>query len=156
MKVKELASREVRSCRKVDGLDVAARMMAAGDLGCVPVVDEQERPIAVVTDRDVCLAALREGRPIAEIPVERAMSADLHAVAEDADVEVALDLMQWRQVRRLPVVDDAGRLTGLLSLDDLALALGRARGLFAKPVRAEQVGNALAAICRPHLVGAGV
>jgi CBS-domain-containing membrane protein len=75
----------------------------------------------MLTDRDICMAACTQGRPLSEISVRTAMSPALHACAPDDTVEHAAQVMRQHQVRRLPVVRDDGRPVGVLSLNDISL-----------------------------------
>jgi CBS domain-containing protein len=95
------------------------------DCGSVPVVDQNGRAIGIVTDRDICMAALFHGSPLSTISIAEVMSGDLCTCRADDDVREAERLMQRRQVRRLPVVDDGGSLVGILSLGDVAQGVGR-------------------------------
>ena len=153
MKVEDLMTRDVQTVRTTDRLDVAVREMRDHQCGCVVVVDEPAHPAGIITDRDVAITALETGKRLDEIPASRAMSRPLFTARPEATLSEALGVMQEHQVRRLPVVDEDGRLRGVISLDDIALAAGRARGLFTQGAQAKQVGFALAAICRPHLIG---
>jgi CBS domain-containing protein len=142
MKSAQMMTRNVKTCRATDMLDVAARLMWDFDIGVVPVVDDSGQVIAMVTDRDACMAVLTQGRPLSSVPVKVAMTK--HVVTcrpEDSDVTVA-KLMAQHKVRRIPVVDDAMRPIGIISLNDLAIAMARSR----EPASAEVAGT-LAAIC---------
>jgi predicted transcriptional regulator len=93
------------------------------DCGILPVL-RNGRPAGVVTDRDLCLAlAERDCRP-GELPVGDAMSRGLWACREDDEVQTALDTMRARRVRRLPVLDAAGDLRGILSMNDVLREAG--------------------------------
>jgi len=119
MKVSELMAKVVRTCRPDDTLSGVARDMWDGDCGCVPVIDAEGRPIAMVTDRDICMAAFLTGEPLHRIPVKSASSQVIHTVRDNESIETASGLMREHRVRRLPVVDDGGRLVGVLSTADL-------------------------------------
>jgi CBS domain-containing protein len=97
----------------------AADLMWHGDFGVVPVVDADNRVVAMLTDRDICMAALTQAQPLREIPVRTAMSRRLFAVHPSDTVAHAEGLMRDHQLRRLPVVDAVGRLVGVVSLADL-------------------------------------
>jgi CBS-domain-containing membrane protein len=101
----------------------------------------------MVTDRDVCMAAYTQGRPLREMRVGEVMSSKVHACRMADDLEVAERMMKSRQVRRLPVLDTDERLVGMLSLNDLALRAAR-------EVSPDQVAGVLAAVCA-HRRGAG-
>jgi len=121
--VKDLMTAQVQSCRAEDTLQRAAQLMWEGDIGCVPVIDDQERIVGIVTDRDVCMAAYTQGTDLASRNVACAMSKQVHTCGPADSVAVAEERMRQTQVRRLPVVKD-GRLIGMLSLNDLATAAG--------------------------------
>lgn len=122
------------------------------DCGSIVVVDEHRRPIAVLTDRDICLAALRTGRPLAAIDVQSAMSKRLFTCRIGDTIEQAEQTMSLHQVRRLPVVDARGQLVGLLALDDIAREACREESWLAPPVSCAAVGRTLGQIVRPHLI----
>jgi CBS domain-containing protein len=119
MHVGELMTKNVRACMPTDTLNCAAQAMWEGDYGCVPVVDANGFVIAMLTDRDICMAAYTKGKLLCEIPVCAAMSTELFACKAEDSVEVAEAMMRRHQVRRLPVTDFSGRLVGVLSLNDV-------------------------------------
>ena len=151
MRVDQVMKRAVHTCRPADELDVPARRMQQEGCGCVVVVDDHRRPLAVVTDRDICLHALKSRRPLHELFVLEAMSSQLVTCRPGDSVVQAEAAMQAARVRRLPVVDAESRLVGILSLEDLAWRAARDSELFAHPVSAEEVGRTLALASRPHL-----
>lgn len=122
MRVRSLMSTAVHSCTSEQPLSQAARLLWEYDVGAVPVVDAAGRPVAMITDRDICMAAYLRGAPIAEIDVASAMSTDLFTCHVDDPLSEAERTMMTRQVRRLPVVDDDGKLVAVLSLNDIVLA----------------------------------
>jgi CBS domain-containing protein len=148
MKVQDLMTREVGACRPFDGADRGARIMWERDCGAVPVVDQDGRVVAMLTDRDLCMASLTQGRPLSDIMVSSAMSRSLWCCRPDDDVAQAETVMQARKVRRLPVVDADGRLLGILSLSDLAREAMASRNSRArkKPVGLADVGETLGSI----------
>ncbi|MGE0712348.1 MAG: CBS domain-containing protein [Planctomycetota bacterium] len=146
MKVKNLMSHDVFACGVEDTLAHAAQVMWEHDCGAVPVVDGDSQVVAMVTDRDLCMAAYTQGKRLGDIPLRSAMSRQLRACHEDDDVAAAEELMRRNQVRRLPVTAKGGRLVGIISLNDLAREAARKGG---KLDRAEVV-ETLAAISQPH------
>ncbi len=96
----------------------AARIMKTEDTGILPIV-EGDRVVGVVTDRDLALRVVAEGRG-AETPVAEIASKDLVTIDPQQSLEEAARLMAEHQVRRLPVVEEDGRLVGILSQKDLA------------------------------------
>ncbi|MGO9062409.1 MAG: CBS domain-containing protein [Candidatus Binataceae bacterium] len=126
MKVEQIMNRNVRFCRPQDSLSNAAQMMWDEACGAVPVVDEQSRPVGFLTDRDICMAAYTQGKPLGELRVELAMARKIVTCRAEDDLRKAAVLMQQNHTRRLPVIDRDGTLVGLLSLDDLACEAARA------------------------------
>jgi len=119
MKVKQVMKTDVGACRSNDTGSSAARIMWELDCGFVPVVDEHSHVLAVVTDRDLCMAAYTQGKSLPEIPVRRAMSKEVWSCRPDDDLSKAEITMREHQVRRLPVTDAEGQLKGVLSLSDI-------------------------------------
>lgn len=101
----------------------AARLMRELNVGVLPVC-EAGKPVGLVTDRDLVVRGLADGRESSHAAAE-AMTRELHTVRATDTVDAALRQMQAAQVRRLLVVDDAGRLAGIVSLGDLALRQNR-------------------------------
>jgi len=120
MQVKEMMTSNVRTCRATDSTKQAAQIMWESDCGCVPVVDGDGRVVGIVTDRDICMAAYMQGRPLAEMNVGAVASSQVVTVYEGDSLHRAEVLMRDAQVRRLPVVDSQDRLVGLLSIGDFA------------------------------------
>lgn len=135
----------VVSCAQTDSLLVAARLMWAHDVGAVPVVDGKGKVEGIVTDRDVAMAAMLEGRRLTDLRVSDTMTRHVVTCSPGEDVEDAAERMADRQVRRIPVVDAHDHLVGLLTLNDLASAAGSRRG---SGVPAARVASTLQAICR--------
>lgn len=118
--VGEVMSADVATCTPRDSLNRCAQLMWERRVGCVPIVDAERRPVSIVTDRDVCMAAYIQGKPLVAIEVASAMSHRLFTVAASAPVSQAEALMRRTGVRRLLVVDGEGLLVGVLSFGDLA------------------------------------
>jgi CBS domain-containing protein len=90
------------------------------DVGPMPVA-ENGRPIGIVTDRDIVLRAVADGKDGKATRVREVMSGDVVTCREDEDVEGVAEAMKDRQVRRVLVVDDGGKLSGIVSLGDVAV-----------------------------------
>jgi CBS domain-containing protein len=101
----------------------AARKMKALDVGSLPVCDGRKLQ-GVVTDRDLTLRAIADGRDPDATSVRDVMSAGIVTAFEDDDVKAAAAVMQREQIRRLPVLDRAKQLVGIVSLGDLAVEAG--------------------------------
>jgi CBS domain-containing protein len=151
MIVSHMMSRNVETCRPKDSLAFAAGKMWDRDIGCLPVVDEDGRVVGTVTDRDVCMAAYTQGRPLDAMYVESAMARNTYFCAPGDRVEDAVAAMRAHQVRRLPVVDPGGHLVGIVSLGDVALESARELGRKAPDIAADGLVAALAAISEPRM-----
>lgn len=126
MKLEQIMTRKLFTCRPEDTLRTAAGMMWDHDVGCVPVVSGEGKLVGVITDRDVAMAAYLSGRLLTQQRVQEAMSRELFTVRPDDEIRQVEDVMRTKQVHRVPVVDDAGRLLGIVSLNDLTrTVLGR-------------------------------
>jgi CBS domain-containing protein len=119
-RVRDLMSREPVSGRSSDSLSLAAQKMWEGDFGVLPIVDDERKPVGVLTDRDICMAAYTRGVALAQLTVADAMSRGVCTCKPSHSLRSAMDLMVTHQVRRLPVVDDDGALVGIVSLADIA------------------------------------
>lgn len=150
MKVEQLMTRTVRACRASDSLNEAARIMWENDCGCVPVVDEEGHVIGIITDRDICMAAYIRGLPLWALQVDGAMAHDVHTCRPGDTLAAAERMMRAKQLHRLPVVDEAGVLVGLLSLRDLAVEAAREHGRRRAEVSADEVAETLGAVSQPR------
>ncbi|HVR87363.1 MAG TPA: CBS domain-containing protein [Planctomycetota bacterium] len=119
MRVSDLCNGDVSSCSRDTSLARAGALMSKGEVGCLPVVDRQDRVIGIVTDRDIALELASRDAPASEIFVDEMMSDRITTCKVEDDVRDVLRLMARNEVRRLPVVDEEGRLQGILSIDDL-------------------------------------
>jgi CBS domain-containing protein len=143
MKVNDLMTTPVRTCRTTALLGDAARIMLAAGCGCVPVVDRSGRLAGMLTDRDVCLAVAERHQSPWEIPVRDVMSPNIVSVPIDEHVEAALVAMKEHQVRRVPIVDEDGHVKGLISIDDAI----RRTGIGPGRLHAEAIADVLRHIC---------
>ena len=128
--VEQIMSRAVATCRPDDSLDTAARIMWEHDCGIVPVTvveDGGERVVGMLTDRDVCMGAYTQGRPLWDIPVAVAMTQGARACHPTDTIGSALSVMATEQLHRLPVTDHGSHLVGLLSFADVAREETRTR-----------------------------
>jgi CBS domain-containing protein len=98
----------------------AAQLMKNDDIGSLPILDG-EQLAGMVTDRDIVIRAIADGKDPRGMPVREVASRELITVNADQELSSALQLMASQQVRRLPVVDDDGRLVGILAQADVAV-----------------------------------
>jgi CBS domain-containing protein len=144
MKIDAIMTKNPTTCRPESTLAEAARLMWETDVGCLPVIDADGFPIAMITDRDICMAAYTQGRPLAASHVSSAMSHRLLSVTESAKLADVEALMQKNQIRRVPVVDIAGQLVGMVTIGDIARH--SEASMLRKPVEGLGVARTLASI----------
>jgi CBS domain-containing protein len=116
--IKEVMTRDVRACEPNATVAAAAKVMAQEDVGPVPIV-EDGRLVGIVTDRDIVVRVVAEGRDPNATTVKEIASTDLVTVSPGDDLDEALKLLAERQVRRLPVVE-GDRLVGIVAQADVA------------------------------------
>ena len=121
--IRELMTTSPRTVDSSTPVVEAARLMKQEDVGPVPVVDDGKLA-GIVTDRDIVLRVVAEGKDPQATPVEEAMSRDLVTVDPHQPLDEALRLMAQHQVRRLPVCEEDGRLVGIVAQADIALEGG--------------------------------
>jgi CBS domain-containing protein len=119
--IRDVMTREVESARPEMTLQDAARLMRDKNVGSLPVA-EGRKVTGMITDRDITVRGIAEGKDPAFTKVIDVMSRDVVTVKEDARLEEAEGLMHDRQLRRLPVVNAEGELTGFLALAKVARA----------------------------------
>jgi CBS domain-containing protein len=146
MKVDQVMTRDVKVCRPDETLNEAARLMWDHACGCLPVVDEGERVVGILTDRDVAMAAYTQGKPLNEVLVRTAMSQEVAFCRLGDLLETAEKIMQARQVRRLPVLGFEDRLIGIVTLSDIAREAEQHRGARSKDLSPNVIGHTLAAV----------
>jgi CBS domain-containing protein len=116
----EIMTVGVRCVAPQTTLEDIARVMRDENCGVVPVVDTAHRLIGILTDRDLIVRAVAEGKPLATTRADEVMTNEIEAVTSDEPVEGVIELMGRRQVRRVPVVDRDDRLIGIVSMGDIA------------------------------------
>jgi len=146
MKIEDVMTRRVVAARADTDLAHVARLMWDNDCGAVPVVDAEDQVVGILTDRDVCMGAHFSGRALREARAGGSMASEVASCRPEDSLATAAATMGERRVRRLPVVDEGGRLVGLVSLGDLVRAAAGARPKERKALEAA-VFAALAAIC---------
>lgn len=119
LSVRQIMSEAVASCGPDEPLNAAARHMWEHDCGVVPVLANGAL-VGIITDRDICMAAYTQGRPLDSIAIKDVMARHVHACSPDDTLARAASLMADAQVRRLPVVDGQHHLLGIVSLADIA------------------------------------
>lgn len=144
MTIIDLFHRDVLTCTPRDTLDAAAALMWRRGVGCLPVIDESDKVVGMLTDRDIAMAAFLQGCGLHSIVVGSVMSKEPLTCTVLATVDDVLRAMTKRQIHRMPVVDRDGHLLGIISLEDIARAAHEGKLSLA------DVGQALVAIAQ-HL-----
>jgi CBS domain-containing protein len=126
-KCSEVMTREPACCEPGDSIRRAAEIMKRQDVGSVPVVEshEEKKLVGIVTDRDIVVKVLADGADVARATVRDAMTANPAHCREDDDVEKAVRTMSDRQVRRMPIIDAGGHLSGIIAQADVATRINR-------------------------------
>ena len=148
MHVQDLMTQPIATCHVNDPLNLAAQLMWDHDCGFLPVVNDEGTLTGVITDRDICMAAYTQGKPIDAILVNGAMAKHVVSVQLDQSIETAEQLMSHNQIRRVPVIDAAGKPVGVVSLNDIARESAQPDSKIKYGL--QKVAHTLAAICRPH------
>lgn len=151
MRIDQIMTPEVSTCRQDDSLEHAAQLMWSNDCGCLPVCtsDGANRVAGLITDRDICMCALFQHKPLSEIRVSEAMSKQVLACKPGDSITSAERVMAQAQIRRLPVLDEQGMLVGIVSLSDVAREAEKETAEAQPEISEMEVGGTLAAICQP-------
>ena len=137
MKVREAMTRDVRLVKPDQPIREAAKLMGELDIGALPV-EENDRLVGMITDRDIAVRAVAAGRG-ADTPIRDVMSGEIKYCYEDQTVDEVTQNMGEQRIRRLPVLNRDKRLVGILSLGDLAI----------DETARDEAGEALGGISRP-------
>lgn len=122
MLCRDLMTSNPRCCLGSDTAVHAARLMRIEDVGALPVCDSRDshRLVGMITDRDLAIQVVAEGRDPNGVQIQSVMSRDPITCREDESLETALRRMESNQIRRIPVVDGQGLLCGIISQADIA------------------------------------
>ena len=137
MKVREAMTRDVRLVKPDQPIREAAKLMGELEIGALPV-EENDRLVGMITDRDIAVRAVAAGRG-ADTPIRDVMSGEIKYCYEDQTVDEVTQNMGELRIRRLPVLNRDKRLVGILSLGDLAI----------DETARDEAGEALGGISRP-------
>jgi CBS domain-containing protein len=126
MKISEIMTRDVEVAAPGDTLRSAAQLMADLDVGVLPVTDDGQL-VGMITDRDITVRAVAEGKDPRTTRVREVMTEEVIYGFEDQEIDDAIRVMEQKQIRRLLVMNRDKRLVGIVSLGDLATESGDAR-----------------------------
>lgn len=146
MHIRDIMSRPVITAPTGSTLDAVARLMWEFDCGIVPLVDDEGRLTGVITDRDICMAAYIQGKPLTGILVASAMSSQTIGCQADDEVETVEHLMHDHRIRRVPVLDNQNRPIGIVAMNDLTRLAARTKKTGAN----RDLVRTLAAVCEPR------
>ena len=122
MQLREIMTSDVQLTNPAMKLKDAAALMRDGDFGLLPV-GEDDRLVGTITDRDITVRAVAEGKDPNTATVRETMSEGIRYCFEDQEVDEAAELMSEEQIRRLPVLNRDKRLVGIVALADLATTM---------------------------------
>ena len=121
MKAREIMTKNPRTVSPDTRLQEAASLMKSEDVGLVPVVEGSGNLVGVITDRDIAIRVVAEGRDASSATVRDAMSSSVRTCKEDSSVDDVMEVMGSEQVRRVPIVDERGSLVGIVAQADVVL-----------------------------------
>ena len=120
MKVKDIMTKDVVIANSTDNVLTVAKLMKHHNIGAIPVVENAEKVLGMITDRDIVLNMADYNFDPANTMVTKLMSNKVYSVRPEADLSSAIALMKKQQIRRLPVIEEE-KLVGMLSLGDIAV-----------------------------------
>ena len=120
MKVRDIMTKDVVFTNKDDSVLTVAKLMKHHNVGAIPIVENAEKVLGMVTDRDIVLNMADYNFDPANTFALKLMTDKLYTVKPEADLSSALALMKKQQIRRLPVMED-NKLVGMLSIGDIAV-----------------------------------
>lgn len=144
MLIEHLMTRTVHTCGPEDSLASAAQIMWEHDVGCLPVCSSNgvQHVVGMITDRDICMCALFQGRPLADLKVAAAMSREVRSCSPSDPIASVERTLAQAQIRRMPVVDGEGGVVGIVALADLAREASRQRSRSPQELTQAQIGDA--------------
>ena len=127
MNVKEVMTADPACCTADTSLQEVAKLMVANDCGCIPVVDDKnsKKPVGMITDRDITIRTVAEGKNPLDLTVSDAMSPNPVTVTPMTSLEECCNLMESNQVRRVAVIDEGGACCGIIAQADIAVNAGQ-------------------------------
>lgn len=123
MNVQEVMTADPACCTADTPLPEVAKMMKECDCGCIPVVDDMnnKKPVGMITDRDITIRTLAEGRNPMDMTASDAMTVNVMTVTPETSLEDCCNLMEEHQIRRIAVVDNNGSCCGMIAQADIAV-----------------------------------
>jgi CBS domain-containing protein len=144
MQVADMMTKNVQCCSPSDPISRAAQIMSDVNCGAVPIVDENNKVVGMLTDRDIVLRVIAKGVDADACTCSDCMTSNVITASPDTDAHECADTMASKQIRRIPVVDREGRLAGIVALGDMATV----------NIHENEAGQALSQISEPAQPGA--
>ena len=118
--ISELMTRQPICCHPEDNIREIAKKMAECDCGAIPIVDQNDKPVGIITDRDIVTRAIAQGKNPLEMECGDCMTSQIQTVRDNADLKECLQKMEANQIRRMIVLDENERVCGIVAQADLA------------------------------------
>ncbi|MFW5973036.1 MAG: CBS domain-containing protein [Bacteroidota bacterium] len=120
MRVRDLMTESPATCNPGSRLEHVAKMMLDCDCGAIPVTDEGNKPVGIVTDRDIVIRTLARGEDALNKTAKDVMTRSTITVHEDDDLDLCASVMEENQIRRVIVVNDTNEIVGIVAQADIA------------------------------------
>jgi CBS domain-containing protein len=140
-----------QTCSDENNLAEVVSIMWHDDVGAVPVVDEGGKVVGIITDRDICMALSNQPRLAGEVSVKEVATKKAFTCKADDNIHAAMEIMKKHRIRRLPVIDDEGRLQGMLSMSTVILQAEPVGKKRSPGVTCEDVVKTLKGVCEPSI-----
>lgn len=151
MKVRDAMTPDPATCETTTPLRLVATLMLDHDCAAVPIVSGEE-VVGIVTDRDIVCRAVARGWNAPELPASTVMTSPLVAINPDEMFDDAIQVMTENRVHHLPVIDDDGRLVGIIAQSDLGRRMtNRELGLLARETSIRRAARGPAKLVRAHV-----
>ncbi len=125
MIIKEVFTKNVVTARPDETLYDAAKKMWVQNVGAIVVVDKENVPVGIITDRDISMKGVAQGKDPKTTSLKTIMSQEVVVLNEERTLFEAARTMREQGIRRIPVVNEKGTLSGIISLDDMLTVFGR-------------------------------
>jgi CBS-domain-containing membrane protein len=145
MNVRDMMRTSPKSCSPMTNLAAVTEILWSSGCGAVPVLDSKGKVMGIITDRDICVALGTRNKRPSELVAQEAMSRGVATCRLNDEIHSALNMMKARKVRRLPVLNQTGKLEGILCISDLIMDARHDDGS-RPPLSYEDVMNALKTI----------
>ena len=146
MKVKDVMTPNAKAIWLTQSLADAAKEMWENDCGALPIIKDGRKVVGMITDRDICMGGSLRDRSLSQISIEEIMSGRVYAAEAEEDIEQALQTMREHKIRRLPVLNLAGELEGIVSMNDIVMH-AKAQNGKKPPINYTDVVKTYQAIC---------